>query len=279
VHVLVTGCSSGIGAATAAELLRRGHSVTAAVRKEADAEALLERHPTGLDVVRFDVTDDDAVAREVGRVAERPLDAVVNNAGAAFAAPLEHLPLALLREQLDINVVGQLAVTQAALPALRRSSEGGSGGRVVVVGSIGGRVAGGLLGPYHASKFAVVGLTDSLRAELAPWGIPVILIEPGVIASPIWATGEDRGRRLFDALPEAARARYRRQMDAKVAEGRRNAQGGAPPQTVAEVIAGALEAAKPRPRYLVGRDARLAGALAKLPPRLLYRLTASREGD
>lgn len=275
-HVLVTGCSSGIGAATVAELLRRGHTVTAAVRREADAETLRKRHPSGLAVVLFDVTDDEAVAREVGRVAEGPLDAVVNNAGAAFAAPLEHLSPALLREQFDINVVGQLTVTQAALPALRRSA---AGGRVVVVGSIGGRVAAGMLGPYHASKFAIVGLTDSLRAELAPWRIPVILIEPGVIASPIWATGEQRGRRVFDALPDAARARYRRQMEAKVAEGRRNAAKGAAPETVAKAIAGALESPRPRPRHLVGRDALLAGVVAKLPPRLLYRLTASRDGD
>jgi NAD(P)-dependent dehydrogenase (short-subunit alcohol dehydrogenase family) len=270
----VTGCSSGIGAATVAELLRRGHTVTAAVRRDADAATLLRAHPAGLAVALFDVTDDEAVVREVGRVAEQPLHAVVNNAGTAFAAPLEHLPLQMLREQFDINVVGQLAVTQAALPALRRS-----GGRVVVVGSVGGRVAGPLLGAYHASKFAVVGLTDSLRAELAPWDIPVTLVEPGVVASPIWTTGEARGRRIFDAMPEPARIRYQRQMDAKVAEGRRNASGGAPPEVVARVIADALEAPRPRARYLVGRDARLGAAVAMLPPRLRYRLTASRAGD
>ena len=193
------------------------------------------------------------------------------NAGIAVPSPLELLPLDELRRQLEVNLVGQLAVIQAVLPALRASR-----GRIVVVGSVGGRIAGPMLGAYAASKFGLVGLTDSLRAELAPSGVRVVLIEPGVIATRIWGSGTG-GRRgaagrdspgQADAVPQADR-RMR-------AEAARAEKHGRPPADVAGVITTALTTDHPRPRYLVGRDAHIAALVARLPHRLRYRLTAAR---
>jgi NAD(P)-dependent dehydrogenase (short-subunit alcohol dehydrogenase family) len=272
-HVLVVGASSGIGAATVDALLARGHRVTASVRDEAAAGALRARHDgASLAVVRFDVTDTEGMGDVVrGVAAAGPLHAVVANAGIATAAPLAHLPVDDLRRILEVNLVGQVALVQAALPALRRD-----GGRVVVVGSLAGRLAGPMLGAYAASKAALATATQVLRAELAPRGVPVVLVEPGVTASPIWdralaATTELRGR----LGPEVARE-YGALWDDLAAEGARNATGGAPPERVARVIVREIESARPRPRRLVGRDAHLAAAIATLPGRVRDRLLAAR---
>ncbi len=164
---LVTGASSGIGAACAARLARRGWRVLAGVRREGTA-------PPGTEELILDVTDPPALELD-------ELHGLVNNAGVAVAGPLEFLDAEALREQLEVNVVGQLRVTQAALPALRRS-----GGRIVNVGSISGRSALPFLGAYAMSKFAFEAMTDSLRMELRPWGIHVAIVEPGTIKTPMW---------------------------------------------------------------------------------------------
>ena len=272
-HILVAGASSGIGAATVEELLGRGHHVTASVRTPADAAALEARHGGDrLRVVRFDVTDTAGMGEVVRDVAAAgPLHAVVANAGIALAAPLAHLPADDLRRVLEVNVVGQVALVQAALPALRRD-----GGRVVVVGSLAGRLAGPMLGAYAASKAALATTTQVLRAELAPRGVPVVLVEPGVTASPIW----DRARAATTDLrarlgPEVGRE-YDALWDELAADAARNAEKGAPPRQVARVIVREVEASRPRPRRLVGRDAHLAAAIAVLPGRLRDRLLAAR---
>lgn len=248
--VLVTGASSGIGAACARRLAGRGWRVLAGVRKPGDS-------PEGTTEVLLDVTDPAAVRAAAAGVDE--LQGLVNNAGIAIAAPLEHLPLDELRRQLEVNLVGQLAVTQAFLPALR-----GARGRVVFVGSIAGRSALPFLGAYASSKFGLEALADSLRLELAPDGIGVSIIEPGTIATPIFTKPQP----LADALPERYRARaetFRALVAARTTK-------AAPPERVAEAVEHALTAARPRTRYLVGRDARLRAAVEGLPDRLRDRI-------
>jgi NAD(P)-dependent dehydrogenase (short-subunit alcohol dehydrogenase family) len=269
--VLITGASRGIGRATALRLAARGYDVLAGVRDEAAGAALRDEAGGSLTPILLDVTDDAAIAAAAATVGDRPLAGLVNNAGIAVPGPLEYLPSEELRRQFEVNVVGQLAVTRALMPAIRRG-----GGRIVNVGSIGGRIAGPFTGAYSASKFALRALTDSLRIELAPWGIPVVLIEPTSIATPIWASGIAAGDALRRRLPPEGEERYGRALEARRAGAERSDRHGAPPETVAEVIEHALTAPKPRRRYLVGPHARAAALLASLPDRLRDRLVVRR---
>jgi NAD(P)-dependent dehydrogenase (short-subunit alcohol dehydrogenase family) len=204
------------------------------------------------------------------------LHGVVNNAGVALPGPLEHVPIEVFRRQIEINLVAQLAVTQATLPALRMAKERGENARIVMIGSIGGRIAGPMLGGYHASKFGLVGLSDTLRAELTPSGIPVVLVEPGAIATPIWRRGRSAGDEVTRRLSERARDRYARQIETSQANAARSAENGLPPDRVAQVIREALTVRSPRARYLVGLDARAAATLTRLSLRLSRRLVAAR---
>ena len=248
--VLVTGASSGIGAACAVRLRDRGWRVLAGVRQEGAA-------PEGTEEVRIDVTDPPAL--ELGE-----LHGLVNNAGVAVAGPLEFLPPDELRRQLEVNVVGQLRMTQVCLSALRAAR-----GRVVNMGSISGLNALPLLGAYAMSKFALEAMTDALLVELAPWGIHVAIVEPGTIKTPIWT------RERPDPPPEA-RALYGARIDSfrKLAVQRGGA--GASPELVADVVEHALTSDKPRTRYLVGRDAKLRARVERLPDRLRDRIIVRR---
>jgi NAD(P)-dependent dehydrogenase (short-subunit alcohol dehydrogenase family) len=264
--VLVTGASSGIGEATALHLRELGFDAVAAVRKDEDAERLSGQ---GLRTVRLDVTDADSIAAARAELGDGPLSGLVNNAGIAVAAPLEYLPLGQLRHQLEVNLVGQLAVIQRFLPALRAGR-----GRIVNVASIGGRVALPLVGAYNASKFALEGMSDALRRELLSQGVDVIVIEPGGVKTPIWGKGDRLATELAaDMPPEGERlygplvAAIRRQTTRIATE------TGIEPREVAEVIGRALTAKRPRARYLVGRDAKMrAPAAAVLPARVMDRL-------
>ena len=217
--------------------------------------------PEGTRELVFDVTDADAVAAAADGVEQ--LDALVANAGIAVAAPLEFLPAEELGRQLDVNVVGQLRVVQAFLPALRRSR-----GRIVLMGSIGGRSALPFLGAYAASKFALEAFADVLRLELAPWGVRVAIVEPGTIATAIWTKPQ---RRLDEFPPQAAELygerveRFRRLAAARSAN-------GVPAEAVAKAVEHALTAERPRTRYVVGPDARKRGLVEKLPDRLRDRV-------
>ncbi len=177
--VLITGASTGIGEACALWLQDRGYRVFAGVRKSTDAEALQQKSKGHLTPVLLDVADEASIREAVQFVLtqEPKLEGLVNNAGIAVAGPLEFVPLQELRRVLEVNVVGQVAVTQAFLPLLREAR-----GRVVLMSSISGRVAAPLMGPYAASKFALEAIGDALRRELAPWGIEVSIIEPGNLA-------------------------------------------------------------------------------------------------
>jgi NAD(P)-dependent dehydrogenase (short-subunit alcohol dehydrogenase family) len=209
----------------------------------------------------FDVTELDQIRRAAALVPE--LDALVDNAGIAIAAPLEFLQPEVLTRQLDVNVVGQLRVLQAFLPALRRSR-----GRIVLMGSIAGRSALPFMGAYAMSKFALEAMADALRVELAPWGINVVIVEPGTIATPIWT----KPQRAADELPPEARELYGARLvrlRARVAE---RAAQAVPAAGVADAVEHALTSEKPKTRYVVGPDAKRRARVQRLPDRLRDRI-------
>jgi NAD(P)-dependent dehydrogenase (short-subunit alcohol dehydrogenase family) len=263
--VVVTGASSGIGEACARRLAGAGFHVFAGVRAPADGERLRSRAGGGIVPLRLDVVDDASIAdaaREVaGACGERGLAGLVNNAGIAVPAPLEHQPIEDFRRQLEVNLIGQVAVTQAFLPLLRRGR-----GRIVNVGSIGGRVAVPLLGAYAASKFALEGVSDVLRRELRPWGIHVAIIEPGTIATPIWRKGIASGDELIAQMSPEARRDYGKLIDVVRSASQDGERNGLPPDAVARDVEHALTARRPRTRYLVGREAKTRGTMARLVP-------------
>ena len=213
--------------------------------------------PAGTHELVFDVTDGDAV-RQATAAIER-LDGLVDNAGIAIASPLEFLPPDELTHQLDVNVVGQLRVLQAVLPALRRAQ-----GRIVLVGSVAGRSALPFLGAYAMSKFALEAMADSLRIELQPWGLHVALIEPATIATPMWS----KPQRSVEELPGEAAELYgaRLQQFGRLAAERSTASA-VPTGAVAKAIEHALTSARPRTRYLIGPDAWRRAAVQLLPDR------------
>ena len=260
--VLVTGASSGIGNASASRLVRAGWHVYGGIRTSADAVAL-RRH--GIEPVELDVTDAALIA-SAAEVVGPELHGLVANAGIAVAAPLELVPLDELRRQLEVNVVGQLAVVQALLPALRRAR-----GRVVLMGSVGGRSALPFLGPYAASKHALEAFADVLRVELAPWGIAVSIVEPASVKTAIWTKGAAHADAMREEIPAEAQdlyaARIERFKEVALARG-----PGIDPDVVAQAVEHALTATRPKARYLVGRDAHLRAWIERLPTRLRDRL-------
>jgi NAD(P)-dependent dehydrogenase (short-subunit alcohol dehydrogenase family) len=270
--VLVTGASTGIGEATALHLKELGFDSVAAVRKDEDAERLRSR---GLRTVKLDVADAASIAAARGELGDGPLAGVVNNAGIAVAGPLEFMPLDQLRLQLEVNVVGQVAVIQQFLPALRAGR-----GRIVNLSSIGGRFALPLVSPYNASKFALEGISDSLRRELHGQGVDVILIEPGGVKTPIWNKSNEAASELQQQMPPEAERLYGKMIEAVRRRTIEIAQEkGIEPREVAEVIGRALTAKRPRTRYLVGSDAKMRGPMARfMPDRLMDRAVARQLG-
>jgi len=269
--VVVTGASTGIGEASARHLSALGFDVVAGVRSE---EAAARAREAGHEPVLVDVTDASSVAAAAAaveeRVGARGLNGLVNNAGVAVTGPVELTPLDEWRRQLEVNLVGQVAVTQALLPALLRAR-----GRVVMVSSIGGRVAGPLFGPYAASKFGLEAVSDSLRREVAGLGVRVVVVEPGAIATPIWGKGTAVAEEIVARGDPVARARYDRLIARIRAAAEASARDGLPPSAVAEVIGEALTAGRPRTRYLVGREAKVRARLAQfLPDRAFDALVA-----
>ena len=247
--VLVTGASTGIGEATALRMKRAGWDVYAGARKDEDLVRLRE---AGLYAVRLDVTDPDSIAAAKAELDERGLSGLVNNAGVAISAPIELVPLDELRRQLEINLVGQVAVIQAFMPNVREAK-----GRVVNVSSIGGRIALPLIGPYAASKFGLEAVSDSLRRELRPWGIHVSVIEPGAVVTPIWDKGRATADEMETAMGERGRTLYGKLADRMREETDKITDRGVAPDEVAQAIERALTAPRPKTRYVVGRDAKI----------------------
>ena len=264
---MVTGASTGIGAATARELARRGFHVLAGVRREADAAKLRSDR---VEPLILDITDQAHVDALAGRVASdgRPLRALVNNAGIAVNAPVETLPMAEWRRQFEVNLFGHIAATQAVLPRLIDGA-----GTVVNISSVGGRVAMPTYGAYAGSKFALEAVSDALRREVAAHGVKVVVVEPGGVATEMSGRGIATANRLAAGMTSAQHARYDHLVDAVVAQAESFTAKGLPATKVAEVIADAITAKNPRVRYTVGRDAAVFVRLSRLvPDRLLDRL-------
>jgi NAD(P)-dependent dehydrogenase (short-subunit alcohol dehydrogenase family) len=264
--IVVTGSSTGIGEACALHLANLGYRVFAAVRKEADAETLLGKH-AGITPILFDVRDETALRRAAHFVAQEVgsagVQGLVNNAGIAVAAPLEFLPVEDLRLQLEINVVGQLAVTQAFLPLLRQGK-----GRITFMSSISGLLAAPIVGAYSASKHALEALADALRLELKEWNIEVSLIEPGQIATPIWTTSAMAANERQERMAPETLTRYGWMMRAARVRAGQGAKHGTDPHDVALAVEKALVGPNPKTRYLVGKDSLAIRIIAALPDRL-----------
>jgi len=252
--VVVTGASTGIGRATALRLDELGYTVFPGVRKDKDAKSLSEAGTDRITPITLDVTKARSISaarQKVQRaVGKDGLAGLVNNAGIANAGPVEHLPVAEFEKVLDVNLTGQYAVTQEFLPLIRRAT-----GTIVFVTSIGGLVASPFMSPYHAAKFGLEGVADSLRREVRPWGIKVVIVEPGSIATPIW----DKGADAYDGITFSLESKrlYGKQMEAMKQALVDTADRGIEPAKVAKVIARAIGKSRPKTRYLVGTDAKM----------------------
>jgi NAD(P)-dependent dehydrogenase (short-subunit alcohol dehydrogenase family) len=272
--VVVTGASTGIGRATALLLDAKGYRVFAGVRKDADARELAKDGSDRLTPITLDVTDAEQIAAARGQVAEvvgdQGMAGLVNNAGVGGGGPIEFMPLDELRSTLEINLIGQVAVTQAFLPLIRRGK-----GTIVFIASIGGRVASPFMSPYNTSKFAIEALGESLRHELRPWEIDVAVVEPGSIDTEIWNKGGEKAREQVEAMTEDERRLYGRQVERFREVIKETASRGISPEKVAEVVWKAISSDSPRHRYLVGTDAKIGARLkGTLPDRTFSKLAA-----
>ena len=259
--VVVTGASTGIGAATARELGKRGFHVLAGVRSDADADAI---RSANVEPSRLDITNEAEIAMLVKRIADdpdrRPLRALVNNAGIQINAPVEALPLSEWRRLFDVNLFGHVAMTQALLPALIESR-----GTVVNVTSVGGKLAMAGYGPYAGTKFALEAVSDALRREVAAFGVKVVVIEPGAVTTEMTGRLVVASERITGGMSAEQHGRYDALMQAVIAQARTFTREGAgrPAEEVGRVIADAIISERPRTRYTVGRDAAIGVRLAR----------------
>ncbi len=272
--VVVTGCSTGIGRTCALELVGRGYRVFGSVRSDADAESLEKAGGPGLTPIRMDVTDHDSVLEGAAAVGDAlgedgRLVGIVNNAGIAVYGPLELLPLETLRSQLEINVLGYLAVTKAFIPLLRRDA-----GRVVMIGSSSAYLTPPFLGPYASSKCALESISDALRRELAPWAIDVVVMQPGAVITPLWDKSIESGDAWFEGLPEAERRLYEQGYGAMRKTFRDKSGRGIPVEKLARRVAEVLEAKSPRTRYRMGTDTLGYRLMAMLPDKVVDAMMA-----
>ena len=263
--VVITGASTGIGAACAIHLDRLGFRVFAGVRKPEDGLALQQNSSDRLVPITLDVTDASTIHKSYALVSEltraEGLYGLINNAGIAVVSPLEAVPIPDLRQQLEVNVIGQVAVTQTFLPLVRQAR-----GRIINMGSIAGLSTMPLMGPYSASKFALEAITDALRLEVQQWGIHVSIIEPGAIATPIWNKSARGAAQREAVIGDDLRSLYKPIIAAvrKIVE--EASKRAVSSDTVAKIVEAALTARTPKTRYLVGSDAKLRALMTKLLP-------------
>lgn len=262
--VLITGAGRGIGKVTALRLARSGWHVYAGVRREEDGAALVSElvaDATGrIEPLRLDVTSAEDIDALAGLLPER-LDAVINNAGIAVDGPVEALTSERLREQLEVNVVGPVAVTRAVLPQIRAA-----GGRIVFVGSVSGIVSSPWMGAYCSSKFALEALADALRVELRPWKIPVSLVEPTNTSTDLWSNAEDVFDAGLAAMSDAERGLYDGHVSGMRRVLRLMNKTAVPAENVATSIEKALNARRPRARYIVGAVGKIQAHSSRVSP-------------
>jgi len=270
--ILVTGASKGIGRAIALDLDRRGYIVFAGVRKQTDADDLKQDTSERLYPVMVDVTESDMIASMADEIAdvvgETGLNGVVNNAGLSIAGVLEHIPIEDFRYQLEVNLIGQLSVTQAVLPMIRQAK-----GRIINMGSAGGsRLVMPGMGAYSVSKTGLEMLTDGLRVELKQWNIDVISVLPGAVKTPIWDSGQQLIDKARENMSDEAVNDYGRILRRLEKFYVNSAEEGIEPQQVSNAVYHALTDDKPKTRYYVGSDTWRYRLLSWLPDRWVDRL-------
>ena len=275
--VVITGTSTGIGWGTAKVLIGNGFRVFGSVRKTSDARRLTAEFGDRFVPLIFDVTDEAAVnaaASDVRRtLAGERLAGLVNNAGVAVAGPLLELPTEEFRRQIEINLVGVVIVTKAFAPLIGTDPQlTGSPGRIINISSVGGRIGNPFVAPYNASKFALEGLSESLRREMLLWGIDVIVIGPGAVSTPIWSKAEQIDTTPFRNSPYAPALDRLRAYMLKLGE------NGLPPERVGEVVLQALTAAKPKVRYAITPEPMRDWIMRNLPKRFIDRMIGKRLG-
>jgi NAD(P)-dependent dehydrogenase (short-subunit alcohol dehydrogenase family) len=275
--VVVTGASTGIGWGCVKVLTAAGYRVFGSVRKQADADRLQAEFGPNFTPLIFDVTDQAAVRRGA-EIVEKALGGetlfgLVNNAGIAVAGPLLYIGIDELRQQLEVNLIAQLTVTQAFAPLLGAdTSRKGAPGRIVMMSSIGGKNAFPFMGPYSASKFGLEGLSESLRRELMVFGIDVIMIRPGAVATPIWDKADEVDVTRFSNTP------YYSSLDkvkeVMIGQGRK----GYPPERIGRAVLKALTAARPKTAYTENPNKLQGAAVRVLPKRMVDRAVAGQLG-
>ncbi|MFZ9965946.1 MAG: SDR family oxidoreductase [Steroidobacteraceae bacterium] len=276
--VLITGVSTGIGRACAEALLAAGWQVFGSVRRQADAEAASAALGEGFTPLVFDVTDAAAIAAAAGAVGEalggRTLQGLVNNAGIAVAGPAAHIPLDEVRHQFEVNVIGQMAVLQAFLPMMGMDPRWqGAPGRVINMSSVSGRIASPFMSPYAMSKHALEALSESLRRELMPYGIDVVIVGPGSIQTPIWAKADDINAEQY------AHTGYLEHLKGMRSRMQAFGNAGLPAEDVGVLVRRILESRRPRTRYPILRNRFLMWTLpGLLPRRVVDRILARRFG-
>jgi NAD(P)-dependent dehydrogenase (short-subunit alcohol dehydrogenase family) len=259
--IFITGASTGIGRATAIRLANAGYTVIPGLRRDEPLPA-----PVSAPVL-LDLADPTSIAPACKDVLERAdgnLVGLVNNAGMSIGGVFEGLTMEDWRGQFEVNLFGHIAITRALFPGLLSNK-----GRIVTVGSIGGRMSLPYLGPYTASKFAVRGWMDSLRSEISSQGMRAVLIEPGSIATPLWEKGTSDANSRLEGLPDEMRSRYEKHVNGALHMSAVAEKQAIPPDRVAKVIEQALTAQKPKGRYLVGPDAHIQAVVAAMPTRIL----------
>lgn len=276
--VVVTGASTGIGWGCVKVLTANGFHVFGSVRKQADADRLSKEFGAAFTPLTFDVTDQAAVAAGARQVEAAlkgaTLAGLVNNAGIANPGPLLHIDVDTFRQQMEVNVTGQLIVTQAFAPLLgaRPDAKTQTPGRIVMMSSVGGKVSSPFVGPYNASKFALEGLSEALRRELMIYGVDVIVVAPGAIATPIWDKADSIDVTRYDNTPYAkSLAMVKKYM---IELGRK----GLPPERIGETVRTALTASSPKTRYVVTPEPLTNWMSLHMPKRMIDTTIAKRLG-
>lgn len=263
--VLISGASAGLGKIMAFYLQNAGFRVFAGVRKRNDLQKWEKLKKPDIIPLLLDVTSSRSVQQAV-RLISRFLShdslwALINNAGISIPGPLEFLPLSVIRKQFEVNLFGPVRMVQEFLPFLRKSR-----GRIVNIGSISGKIAAPFIGPYAASKSALRLFSDTLRMELRPWGIRVILIEPGSLSTSMWKKTGANAERIMQGLSSRAKMLYRDALLRSNQSRKQLGSGGSAPEMVARIVVRALTARDPRTRYLCGRDAQILDLVMKFLP-------------
>ncbi len=269
-EILISGASTGIGRASAVHLARLGHSIWAGVRSQKSFDDIKKLNVKGLKPIFLDVVDEKSIGDCISQIKKEAgiLHGLVNNAGIVIGGPIEAVTMEEWRQQFEVNVFGQIRVTQLCLPLLRESK-----GRIVNTSSIAGRLASPFMGPYSASKFAFEAVSDSLRREVSRQGVFVSLIEPGPIATPIWEKSLNTAKKSVHKYSPEIQEIYGRSM-AKFQERVSTAEKrSSPVSVVVKAIEHALLSRSPRIRYPVGRGIKLLSYVANtMPASLLDRV-------